>query len=178
MAFTHFLTVRANRLGAKRFDVIRAIDSRHPVTLHGPCPCSELAWGTPLDRGNDWAYADHLDGVGCSSFPKWFGVDDADFGLRIDLVKSAARGKKVWLSELQGGRASQGFEVHQPVDALSQQRWVWNGLASGADTILFWCWRDEVFGRESAGFGISGADGLAVVTSSKYMPPWPASKMT
>ncbi len=47
------------------------------------------------------------------------------------------------------------------VDARSQQRWVWNGLACGADTILFWCWRDEVFGRESAGFGLSGTDGLA-----------------
>lgn len=162
MAFSHFLTARANRLGAKRFDVIRAIDTQHPVTLHGPCPCSELAWNpTPLDRGNDWAFADHLDGVGCSSFPKWLGMDDADFGLRIDLVKSAARGKKVWLSELQGGRASQGFQVHQPVDALSQQRWVWNGLASGADTILFWCWRDEVFGCESGGYGVIGLDGLA-----------------
>ena len=27
--------------------------------------------------------------------------------------------------------------------------------------ILFWCWRDEVFGRESAGFGLAGDDGLA-----------------
>jgi len=162
MAFSHFLTVRANRHGAKRYDLIKAIDPQRSVTLHGPCPCSELAWtATPLDRGNDWAYADHLDGVGCSSFPKWFGVDDADFGLRIDLVKSAARGKKVWLSELQGGRASQGFAVHKPVDALSQQRWVWNGLASGADTILFWCWRDEVFGCESGGYGLIGLDGLA-----------------
>lgn len=161
MAFTHFLTVRSNHLGAKRYDVIKAIDPVHPVTLHGGCPCSEQTWGTSLDRGNDWAYADHLDGVGCSSFPKWFGVDDADFGLRIDLVKSAARGKKVWLSELQGGRASQGFSVHKPVDALSQQRWIWNGLASGADTILFWCWRDEVFGRESGGYGLIGLDGLA-----------------
>ena len=43
----------------------------------------------------------------------------------------------------------------------SQQRWVWTGIAGGADTILFWCWRDEVFGRESAGFGLSGNDGFA-----------------
>ncbi len=161
MAFTHFLTVRSNQLGAKRYDVIKAIDPVHPVTLHGGCPCSEQAWGTSLDRGNDWAYADHLDGVGCSSFPKWFSIDDADFGLRIDLVKSAARGKGVWLSELQGGRASQGFSVHKPVDTLSQQRWIWNGLACGADTILFWCWRDEVFGCESGGYGLIGLDGLA-----------------
>lgn len=38
---------------------------------------------------------------------------------------------------------------------------MWNGLASGADTILFWCWRDEVFGCESGGYGLIGLDGLA-----------------
>jgi beta-galactosidase len=47
------------------------------------------------------------------------------------------------------------------VDALSQQRWIWNGIACGADTVLFWCWRDEVFGRESNGYGVIGGDGLA-----------------
>jgi beta-galactosidase len=34
-------------------------------------------------------------------------------------------------------------------------------LSAGADAILFWCWRDEVFGRESTGFGLAGRDGLA-----------------
>jgi beta-galactosidase len=36
-----------------------------------------------------------------------------------------------------------------------------NGIACGADTILFWCWRDEVFGSETNGYGLSGGDGLA-----------------
>jgi beta-galactosidase len=165
MAFSHFLTVRCNQHGKARFDVIKALDPKHPVTLHGAHPCSEYAGrdtNTPLDRGNDWAYADHLDGIGCSSFPIWGGgIDDADFGMRIDLVRSAARGKHLWLSELQGGRGNIGFDLGKPVDALSQQRWIWNGLACGADTILFWCWRDEVFGRESNGYGLTGGDGLA-----------------
>ena len=81
--------------------------------------------------------------------------------MRVECVKSAARDKLVWLSEVQGGRAGTNFTVHKPVDARSQQRWIWNGKACGADTILFWCWRDEVFGRESAGFGLVGRDGLA-----------------
>lgn len=164
MAFIHFLTVKCNHHGKQRYDLVKALDPKHLVTLHGAVPCSEMCgWEhtSPLNRGNDWAFADHLDGVGCSSFPKWNGIDDADFGMRIDLVKSAAGRKKVWLSELQGGRSSQGFEVHKPVDALSQQRWIWNGLACGADTILFWCWRDEVFGPESGGYGLIGLDGLA-----------------
>ncbi|MCK5557434.1 MAG: beta-galactosidase trimerization domain-containing protein, partial [Candidatus Hydrogenedentes bacterium] len=114
-----------------------------------------------INRGNDWFLADGLDGIGCSSFPKWSEMDDADFGVRLELVKSAARDKRVWLSEVQGGRAATGFNVFEPVTARSQQRWFWNGIACGADTIIVWCWRDEVFGRESAGFGLAGDDGFA-----------------
>jgi len=164
MAFQHFLTYRANQHAKARYEILKAIDPERPVTVHGGAPSFEYA-GWPechtLDRGNDWDFADSLDGVGCSSFPKWQGIDDASFGLRINAVRSAARGKRVWLSELQGGRSGQGFAIHPSVDCLSQQRWIWNGIACGADTILFWCWRDEVFGSESSGFGLSGNDGLA-----------------
>ena len=164
MAFQHFLTCRANRHAKRRYDVIKGIDPDHLVTVHGGAPCALMPGWTndhAVNRGNDWFFADELDGVGCSSFPKWQGIDDADFGLRVEFVKSAARDKQVWLSEVQGGRAAAGFEIFEPVDALAQQRWIWNGIACGADTILFWCWRDEVFGSESAGFGIAGADGHA-----------------
>ena len=164
MAWEHFITWRANQHGKQRYDLMKKLDPQRPVTVHGAGPCADSGgWAecTALDRGNDWNFADDLDGVGCSSFPKWGSMDDVDFGVRVEFVKSAAREKLVWLSEVQGGRASVGFQVYQPVDALSQQRWIWNGLACGADTILFWCWRDEVFGCESAGFGLSGRDGLA-----------------
>lgn len=166
MAWTHFLTWRANQHAYARYDLMKAIDPLHPVTVHGGMP-SPLFAGTPeryfyaLDRGNDWFYADRLDGIGTSSFPIWENIDDAGFGMRVEFVKSAARGKKVWLSEVQGGRSAVGFNAYQPVDAHSQQRWVWNGIACGAEKILFWCWRNEVFGRESGGFGIAGDDGLA-----------------
>lgn len=164
MAFEHFMTWRANQHGADRYRFIKGLDPSRPVTVHAAVP-SPLTSGGPenhaLNRGNDWFFADDLDGVGCSSFPKWQGMDDADFGIRVEFVKSAARDKLVWLSEVQGGRSAVGYNVYQRVDALSQQRWIWNGLACGADTILFWCWRDEVFGRESSGFGIIGDDGLA-----------------
>lgn len=45
--------------------------------------------------------------------------------------------------------------------ASAQQRWIWNGIARGAKAVVFWCWRDEVFGCESGGFGLAGHDGLA-----------------
>ncbi len=164
MAFEHFLTLRANRHSKARYDFMKSLEPTHPITVHGGNP-TPLYVGSATDhalnRGNDWFFADDLDGIGCSSFPKWFKMDDADFAVRMEMVKSAARDKKVWLSELQGGRSAIGFNIFQPVDAESQQRWVWNGIASGADTIIFWSWRDEVFGRESAGFGLTGDDGLA-----------------
>jgi len=164
MAFCHFLTWRACEHGRKRYAIVKALDPDRPATLHGGAPSALYSGGEmeqALNRGNDWFFADTLDGVGTSSFPKWSGIDDADFGIRVEFVKSAARGKRVWLSELQGGRSAIGFSLHPAVDARSQQRWVWNGLACGADTILFWCWRDEVFCPESGGFGLIGEDGFA-----------------
>lgn len=165
--FQRFLTWRADRHAADRCRIAKAADPARPVTLHGGAP-SGLEAGTdearmPLDRGNDWNFAETFDGVGCSSYPEWFGIDDADFAGRMELVASATRlaGKKLWLSELQGGRASVGFSTCGGLRAAHQQRWVWNGLANGAELIIFWCWRDEVFGRESAGYGLAGADGFA-----------------
>ncbi len=165
MAFEHFITWRATEHGKARYDVMKALDPDHLVTVHGAQPTvmhgDGYPIGTALHRGNDWFYADHMDGIGCSSFPVWQGADDTELAMRLSFLNAAARGKHIWLSELQGGRAASGFQVHGPVQPAPQQRWVWTGIAGGADTVLFWCWRDEVFGRESAGFGLSGNDGYA-----------------
>lgn len=163
-SWQHFRTWNCDDHGKNRYDAIKKIDPKHDVTVHAATPSPLMNGGATehaLDRGNDWELAKNLDGIGCSSFPKWFGLDDASFGMRIEFVHSAAKGKKIWLSEIQGGRAAIGFSSYENVDAASQQRWIWNGIACGADKILFWCWRDEVFGRESGGFGIIGRDGLA-----------------
>ncbi|MBN1580503.1 MAG: beta-galactosidase [Anaerolineae bacterium] len=168
MAFQDFISWRSVMHARARVDHIKALDPQRPVTVHGGQPTvlhgsDSYPNNTALHRGNDWFFADHIDGIGCSSFPLWGGLemDRADFISRIDFLCSAANDKLIWLSELQGGRSNIGFTVAQSVPAASQQRWVWEGLSGGADTILFWCWRDEVFGRESTGFGLAGADGLA-----------------
>ncbi len=165
MAFEHFITWRAVEHGKARYDLVKSLDPDRLVTVHGGQPSvlhgDQYPAGTALHRGNDWYFADHMDGIGCSSFPVWQGADDVDLAARLSFLTSAARGKHIWLSELQGGRASTGFQVHQPVEPGPQQRWIWTGIAGGADTILFWCWRDEVFGYESAGFGLAGSDGFA-----------------
>jgi len=101
MAFERFITWRANQHGEARGQLMKALDPAHPVTVHGEAPSALMSGGEknyPAERGNDWDFADALDGIGCSSFPKWGNMDDADFGLRVEFVKSAARDKLVWLS--------------------------------------------------------------------------------
>ncbi len=169
-AFEEFITARSVEFAQKRYSIVKKIDPDRPVTVHGGKPTvlygtdtyfTEAEPSTALHRGNDWDFADAIDGIGTSSFPAWEDIDDYDFTARIAYSRSAARGKELWLSELQGGRAAAGFSRQKPVEAAVQQRWLWNGIAQGATAVLFWCWRDEVFGRESAGFGLSGSDGKA-----------------
>ncbi len=171
MAFEEFLMHRSVEHAKERYRIVKAANPGKPVTVHGGRPTvlhgSDSYEGenpsTALHRGNDWGFAEEIDGVGTSSFPVWEHIDHADFMARIDFVRAAAEanGKALWLSELQGGRSADGFNPQHAVSAAAQQRWIWSGLAAGADTVLFWCWRDEIFGRESGGFGIIGADGRA-----------------
>ncbi|MFP4379053.1 MAG: beta-galactosidase [Candidatus Sumerlaeia bacterium] len=163
MAFNHFITWRADQLGINRCRIIKEIVGDVPVTVHGGMPTPLFTGGVnqfnhAINRGNDWNLADALDGIGCSSFPVWQKYDDIDFAARIEYIRSAARGKQMWLSELQGGRSCNFYHVGPDFGPAQQQHWVYNGIACGAKTILFWCWRDEVFGRESSGFGIYGDD--------------------
>ncbi len=161
MSWQNFLTDRADQHAAWRYEIMRKADPTHVITAHGGSPSANYTGNHELyalDRGNDWNLAQALDGIGCSSFPVWQNVDDAAFGSRVEKVHAAAAGKHVWLSEVQGGRAGVGFDITGDVLPEYQQRWLWNGLACGADTILFWCWRDEIFGRESGYFGLGGND--------------------
>lgn len=168
-AFQHFLTWRSNRHGRQRYEVIKSIDSRRPVTVHASTPCALFGgdmkdFNQALNRGNDWFFADDFDGFGCSNFPLWGKEDvrdDAAYALHMDLIRSAAQGKHLWVSELQGGRVGSCQQEYAQVRGAVQQRWVWNAIANGVEKILFWCWRDEVFGSESSGFGIIGNDGFA-----------------
>jgi beta-galactosidase len=171
MAFQEFITERSVHHARWRYEIVKSVTPGLPVTVHGGKPTvlhgsdgyeSEQP-STALHRGNDWGFADVIDGVGTSSFPVWEKIDHADFLSRVDFVGSAARarGRALWLSEVQGGRSGDGFAPQHAVSAGAQQRWLWSGVAAGASAVLFWCWRDEIFGRESGGFGIVGADGHA-----------------
>ena len=162
--FTRWLTVRAAEHARFRYEAIRQGDPDGFVSAHCGTPAIGSTGGfmeQALSRGVDWDLADQLDGFGCSHFPLWFSIDDTGLGVRLEQCRSANQGKVVWVSELQGGSARNNIGAFPSVDAASQQRWIHSAMGRGAKGIIFWCWRDEVFGRESSGFGLSGWDGLA-----------------
>ena len=112
MAFEKFLQWRAAEQMRFRAEIIKRADPTHIVTGHGAQPSAHMAGDAEnhaINRGNDWDLVKPLDGVGCSHFPFWFAMSDADFGVRVECTRSAAGDKTVWVSELQGGSARQGF---------------------------------------------------------------------
>jgi beta-galactosidase len=160
--FEAFITWRSARHAAFRAGRLRAADGAHPVLAHCGKPAvfsGGSEYEQALSRGNDFDLAEVLDGFGCSHFPAWENYSLTELGSRIEEICSAAGSKPAWVSELQGGGARAGFGSWPAVDAAAQQRWVWSAYGRGAKAVLFWCWRDEVFGRESSGFGLTGSDG-------------------
>jgi beta-galactosidase len=164
MLWQQFITDRVARELRWRYECVRAGDSARQIIAHAAFPSVHntgeyFEYEPALGRGNDWQLAEQVDGYGCSHFPAWFHPSPADYGSRVEAVRCAAGDKTYWLAELQGGAAGHGLQSMPPVPADRQARWIWNGIARGAKAVNFWCWRDEVFGRESGGFGIVGDDG-------------------
>jgi beta-galactosidase len=167
--FQAFLTDRTARLLRDRYASIRSVDRNRPIVAHTAFPSTFftgtgfLPFEQALARGNDWDHAEIVDVLGCSQFPTWFNMTPADFGARIESGRSAAQAanKPYWVAELQGGSHRHGIQATPPVTGAVQQRWVWNGYSRGSKAVNFWCWRDEIFGREASGFGITGDDGHA-----------------
>ena len=165
--FLRFLTVRAARHAAWRYQAIRTGDKKHIISAHCAMPAIQSMghdWEQALCRGVDSDLADQLDGFGSSHFPFWgtSGLDEDGLGIRLEAIRSAnGPGKTAWVSELHGGSARDGVMAHMSVPAKPQQRTLASAMSRGAKGVIFWCWRDEVFGREAGGFGLNGWDGLA-----------------
>ncbi len=169
MAFQHYVTERSVEIARLRYEVVKGLDPEHQVVLHGarPSVSDRFAGNAPgteslsLDRGNDWGFAKFVDGLGTSSFPKWFPLDAATISaLYVYLSSAVGPQKAVWQSEIQGSRAVFGFSLFEPVDVASQQSWIWNAVGSGSEASLFWSWREEAFGVEAGGYGIIANDGF------------------
>ncbi len=128
---------------------IRAIDTVHPlhVNPHGIfdiLPKYDLpAWGT------------FLSSLGASIHPSWhfsmFERDQYAYGVSAvcKIIKGAIEPKPFWVSELQGGNNtySGGNPLCPTRNDISQ--WVWTGVGSGAQNVIFWCLNWRMDGGES-----------------------------
>lgn len=166
MEYQRFLAWRSAEHATFRADRLRRGDPGHPVLGHSVVLSPIMVGGESpyeqgLSRGNDWEMSQRLDAFGISNFPAWFATRPPEYGVRVESGRSAAADRPFWICELQGGSSRNGLGVMNPVPAELQQSWIWAGFGRGAKAISFWCWRDEVFGRESSGFGVVGSDGHA-----------------
>jgi beta-galactosidase len=164
MEFAAFLTDRSCKHMRFRYDIVQAADPDHLIVAHAMNTASArvpVEFEQELSRGNDWDYTDFLDGFGASLFPLWFRDTVPDFGARVESARSAAQDRLYWVGELQGSSAHSAIEAQDSVPGDLQQRWLWSAIGRGARAVNFWCWRDEVFSRESGGFGLCGNDGEA-----------------
>ncbi len=163
--FARFQNDRVTAHARWRYQAIRAGDPQHVITAHGPMPtvvCPPVAAETPLCRCNDWELADVLDGVGSSHFPTGERMAPALIGARLNQVRSSAGAKPAWVSELQGASGIVNHDLAATWGGPQRQgRWLLEAAARGYQALVFWCWRDEVFGGESGNHGLSGNDGLA-----------------
>jgi beta-galactosidase len=163
--FTHWQMARAAEMARWRVQTIRNADPVRPVGSHTGNPT--VLGGRNLNenlfsRGNDWDIAAG-DFYGFSSFPisgaAPGNMTGVDLAARMSLLSTTHA--EVWLSELQGGPCCLAGEFAPPLSGAQQQSWIWTGLARGAKGVFFWCWRPEVFGAETAGFGFTAPDGCA-----------------
>jgi beta-galactosidase len=166
MEYLDFLAWRAAEHTSFRAEQIRSADPNHDVMAHSVVITpfhmkGESQFEQYLSRGNTFELARRVDAFGVSNFPGWFHTSAPEQGARIESARCSAGGRPLWISALQGGAASSGIGAMPPIPADLQQRWIWSSFGRGAKAVDFWCWRDEVFGRESSGFGVVGADGHA-----------------
>ena len=157
--FRRFTAERIALLVRRRTEVIRRYTSR-PVIAHawggGSTCCPQLA----AMAFDDWRNAEEVDSWGCSGFP-----DKAEqtpqLAQSMDAARSAADGKVFWQSELGVGNLASGLDFPRPAPPELLATWCWVSCFRGAKGVLFWQFREELFGHESGHYGMLGRSGTA-----------------
>jgi len=163
--FTNWMCHWAREMAQWRTDTLKKADPDHPVSNH--TGSLTIDGGVNLNenifsRGIDWDIAVG-DTYGFSSFPLCGAIrkdmTPVDFWMRTNAHQSI--GKPIWMSELQGGPTAAGGTHGPPLPGSMLQAWIWTGISRGCRAAILWCWRAEVFGGESNGYGFTAADGEA-----------------
>ncbi|NRA36779.1 MAG: beta-galactosidase [Planctomycetes bacterium] len=142
---------------------VRKIDTKHPLHInpHRISQCLSES-GQSIFR-----QAHTVDFIGASVHPPWHSVRfpehriDQSVAMFSDYMRSATQDKdrKFWISELQAGPTIfSAFKSSgpRPVDL---RHWIWEGIGSGAEAIMFWCFNNRNNGFEAGEWGLLNMQG-------------------
>jgi beta-galactosidase len=154
---------RAHELMRWRVELIRSIDTEHPVTAHGLA--GSLGFG--IARGiDDWASAAEVDSYGFTFVASRRGDEPWKQPLAVEVVRSASQGKPFWHAEAQAGplwwqpqvagRELDDGRVSQPED-IRYANLV--SMAGGVTGLYYPRWRPLLDGPLFQAFGAYGMGG-------------------
>lgn len=106
------------------------------------------------------AYEEFLTSLGASMHLSWhFGYfTRAQYPLGIslmaDIIRSGAGKNPFWITELQGGNVT--ASGREPLCPTAQEiaQWLWTGIASGAEGIIFWTLNQRASALEAGEWGL------------------------
>jgi beta-galactosidase len=154
---------RAHELLRWRRDVIRSVDTKHKITMHGLAHTIEFL---PATSANDWRAAAEVDSYGFTWVSARQGNEPWKQFHAVDLVRAATRGKPFWHAECQGGPLWMASEVtgRPPEDARKPDEKdlrIWNMISftGGATGLFYLRYRPLLDGPLFGAFGPFAMDG-------------------
>jgi len=156
---------RAHELLRWRKEVIRSVDQKNKITMHGLAYAIELL---PTSSANDWRAAAEVDSYGFTWVNARKGNQPWKQYHAVDLVRGASRGKPFWHSEMQGGPLWMASEVqNRPLEydrKPDEKDWrAWNmiSFSAGVSGVLYLRYRPLLDGPLFGAFGPFAMDGSA-----------------
>ena len=167
--WVEFKEDRAHELLRWRKEVIRSVDSKSKITMHGLAYAIELL---PSVSANDWRAAAEVDSYGFTWVNARKGNEPWKQYHAVDLVRGASRGKPFWHSEMQGGPLWMASEVtNRPLEDArkpdAEDLRVWNlvSMSGGVKGVLYLRYRPLLDGPLFGAFGPFAMDGSSTPRS-------------
>ncbi len=160
---------RAHELLRWRKEVIRSVDHKSKITMHGLAYSIELL---PSASANDWRAAAEVDSYGFTWVSARKGNEPWKQYHAVDMIRAASRGKPFWHAEMQGGPLWMASEVlNRPLEDArkpdEKDLRVWNmiSMSGGATGVLYLRYRPLLDGPLFGAFGPFAMDGSATPRS-------------
>ncbi|MDD7986144.1 beta-galactosidase [Lentisphaera marina] len=140
---------------------IRSNDPNHPIHVNPHALVSNYT-----KTGQEvWEEGKVVDFLGCSAHPVWHFTRferkawPQAIAMSTILMRSASKGQQFWLSELQAGPAIDSGLIYDTPTGDDFRVWLWTGIGTGADALVFWCFNDRNDGAEAGEWRLMGPAG-------------------